>query len=198
MKKTIATKTATVSHSILGQAVTGSVTDPVPTTRAPSPPETYVPTKLGRGARPQRTQVAAAPKMASELRESASYSELFGSGVPDAATVADALTNASGWTGVVQNAVTWCQYAKQQESLAWKHATGLTDTLRVPFDFRNARDATIAESLPSTAKFFGAPKESAQKGVATRKKNRAEKAKAAAAPSPPPPTVNAAGAKLLN
>lgn len=204
MKKTIATKTASVSHSILGQAATGSVTvtDPVPTTVAPSPPTTYVATKLGRGFRPQRAQIAIAPKMASELRASATYAEQFGAGAPAAASVADALVNAGGWSGTRQNAQAWYNYARQQENLAWKHAFGLTDTLRVPFEFGEARDATIGEALPSTAKFFGATKESGKKAAATRKKNRAEKAALAAqappAAPPPPPTVNAAGTKALN
>ncbi len=201
-------KGATVSHSTLAQAAGASVTDPVPTKRAPSPPKGNVPVTLGRGNRPRRAQVALAPKMAAELRASGDYAAQFGAGAPDASSVADSLETASAWSDSLQNATAWYQYTKQQEHLAWKHALGLTDTLRVPYEFRLSRDATVGESLPSTAKFFGAPKDSAMKAAATRKKNAAAEkpagAKATASapadspPLAPPPAAPAATAKLLN
>jgi hypothetical protein len=200
MGRTIAKKTASVSHPILAQAAGVTVTDPVPTEKAPSPPAGYVPTKLGKKYRPQRTQVAIAPKVASELRASTGYAELFGSGAPPAASVADALETATAWSGTLQNATAWYQYVKQQEDLSWQHALGLTDPLRATFDFKLSRDATLAETLPNTASFFGAAKESAKKGVATRKKNEAVKKAATAQPtSPTPPSPPATtAAKLLN
>ncbi len=63
--------------------------------------------------------------------------------------------------------------------MAWKHAFGLTDPLRVPFEFRLTRDATIGQELPTVAKFFAASKEAAQKAVATKKRKASEAAAAA-------------------
>jgi hypothetical protein len=202
--KSIATKTASVTHQLLAQ--TTSVTDPLPTKSAPSPPKGYVPIKIGRGARPQRSQVAIASKAANELRGDASYAEQFGSAAPDRAAVADALTDAAAWSATLQNAAAWYQYVKQQESVAWKHAFGLTDPLRVPFEFRLTRDATIGQELPSVAKFFAASKETAQKAVATKKRKASEAAaaakKAVVAATPATSEViapaTAAAAKLLN
>jgi hypothetical protein len=209
-KKSIATKTAAVSHSILAHAAGVTVTDPLPTEKAPSPPAESVGVKAKRGLRPQRSQVAIAAKMASELRGSDSYATLFGSGAPAASSVADALVTASNWSGSLQNAETWYQYVKQQEGLAWEHALGLTDPLRVPFEFNLTRDATVGETLPSTAKFFAAKSESGKKAAATRKKNQAEKKAAAVETSTPPAaqtpatvaattvTTSVPAAKLLN
>lgn len=203
MAKTIAKKTASVSHPILAQASGAGVTDPVPTTASPTPPTGYVPTKLGKGLRPQRAQIAIATKVASELRSSTTYAQQFGSSAPDAAAVADALDHASAWSGTLQNATAWYQYVKQQENLAWKHALGSTEALRVPFEFHLSRDATVGEALPSTAKFFGASKEAAKKGAATRKRNEAagttgtKKKGTATAPASPPAT-SATPTKLLN
>lgn len=203
MQKT-AKKNASVSHAPVTQA--SGVTDPVPAEGAPSPPAGYVPTKAGRGFRPQRAQVAIAPKAAGEIRSSTRYTEQFGTAAPDPVSVADALTNASAWSAKLQNAAAWYQYVKQQEGLAWKHALTLTDPLRVPFEFHLSRDATVGQELPSVAKFFAAAKDTAKKGVATKKRKAAEKAAASKAAATPSAVVagaitdpvKAAAVKLLN
>jgi hypothetical protein len=64
--------------------------------------------------------------------------------------------------------------------------------LRVPFEFRLQRDATTAEGeFPSLKAFFGAAKERAQRGAATKKKNKA-KAKESAETQAPSQTQSAA------
>jgi hypothetical protein len=207
MKTKVVSKTASVSHVTLAQA--SGITDPIPTESAPSPPAGYVVTKTGKGGRPKRTQVAIATKAAGELRGLGDYTEQFGTAAPDQVSVADALTQAAAWSEKLQNATAWYKYVKQEEALAWKHAQGLTDPLRVPFEFRLTRDATVEEKLPSVAKFFAAPKDAAKKGAATKKRNAAEKAASAKkateaassntnAPSAVTDPVKAAAVKLLN
>ncbi len=207
MKKSVAKKTVSVSHTVLGQVAAATMVDPVPTATAPSPPAGYVSTKIGRGNRPQRAQVAVASKMATELQAYGSYAQEFGSAAPDPSTLADALVTAANWSGALQNATAWYQYVKQQEYLAWKHALGLTDSLRVPFEFQMSRDASVGETLPSTAKFFAARIEAGAKAAATRKKAAAEKAaanaKAVAAGGAAPvvtavPAAAAGSMKVLN
>jgi len=199
MKKTIAKKTASVSHQILAQGQSTGVTDPVPTTLAPSPPEGFIAAKIGRGNSILRSQVAIAPKAAAEVQKSTTYLQQFGSAAPDKASVADALTTASAWSGVVQNAAAWYSYVRQQESAAWKHATSLTDPLRIPFEFRQARDASVAKEFPSLASFYAGPKVRAQKAVATKKKNAAAataQSKMATAPAVEAPPQAAPAATL--
>jgi hypothetical protein len=169
--KSIANKTASVSHVVLAQ--TPGVTDPIPTQSAPSVPEGFVAaTKLGRGNRPQRNQIALASKVASELKACADYTQVFGTDSPAASVVADSLTTATGWSNALQNARAWYLYVREQESLAWRHALGLVDPLRANFELRLSRDASVAEALPSTASFLGAAKARAQKGAATRKRKK--------------------------
>jgi hypothetical protein len=193
MQKNINKKAASVSHVVLGQA---ALTDPVPTEKAPTPPD-YVPVKVGRGRAMLRSQVTMAPKVATELRGYAQYKEVFGATASDADTVAAALETASAWSASLANAAAWFKYVQQEAALAWQHARGLTDTLRAPFDIAVARDATVAETLPSTARFFGDPKAIAQRAVATKKKNKAAKTGSAPAAAPAP-AVTAAGSKAVN
>jgi hypothetical protein len=208
MKKSIAKKTASVSHTLLAQAQPAGVTDPIPTTLAPSPPPGYVATKIGRGGNSiLRSQVAIASKAAGEITSSTTYAT-FGAAVPDQASVASALSNAAAWSGVVQNASAWYAYVKQQEAAAWKHATGLTDTLQVPFEYQLGRDATLEKEFPSLISFYAGPKKRAQKGAATRKENAAGKgpknkgavaaAQPAVADASASPAPAAPAAKLLN
>ena len=208
MKKSVAKKTVSVSHAVLGQVAAASVVDPLPTETAPSPPAGYVKTTVGRGLRPQYAQIAVATKMAAEIQAYTAYTQEFGTAAPDPSSLADLLITAASWSGALQNATAWYQYVKEQENLAWKHAIGLTDALRIPFEFQTSRDASIAETLPSTTKFFAAPRERGAKAAASRKKAAAEQAAAnakavaagagAAPVVTPVPAATAGSAKVLN
>ncbi len=180
--KTSSTKSASVAHVVLAHAA-GAI-EAVPTEVAPSPPETFVASKLGRGNRPQRSQIDLALKVATEVRESPHYVQQFGAAAPNPVSVADALTLARGWSDKLQNAAAWYEYVKQQEHAAWKQAFTVSAPLRVPLEISLARDASVADSFPSLAAFFASGKERAQKGVATRKKNKAAKAAAATSSTP--------------
>jgi hypothetical protein len=192
VKKTIAKKTASVSHIILAQA--SGVTDPLPTADPPSPPKGFVPSKLGRGNRPQHAQIELAPRAATELRTSTTYAAQFGSAAPDPNSVADALTLARSWSDKLKGAGDWHDYVRHQEHLAWKHAMALSAPLRAPFEYRQERDTTLSKNWPSLEAFFGAAKERALKGLATKKKNKEAAAQAAQTAAKAP----AAPSKLLN
>jgi len=187
-----------------------SAIDPLPTQDPPVPPEGYTPTPLPRGTRPQRLQVAIAPKAAEELRAATSYAQQFSDAAPDAASVADALVTARAWSDHLQKAAAWHKYVQEQEHRAWTHALGLSDNLKDPFLFRQKRDPTVVERFPSLAQFLGAPAERAKRGASTRKNNKKKAAKAKGAtppptqPTPPPAEivvtdpVKTAAVKLLN
>ena len=182
-KKTAASKSATSTVSPIG------VTDPIPTVDPPAPPDGFVPMKLGRGGRPRKSQMNLASKAATELRKSKDYAAWFGAQVPAAGDIADAFTTAASWSSKLQLAKAWAEYVRQEESLAWKHALGQADGLRPEFEYRSARDNAVAQSLPSMTAFFAAPKESAVKAAATRKRavNEAAAAAKAAAKEEPAP-----------
>ncbi len=197
-----AAKSVAVADTVL--APTPSAAEPLPSGVAPTPPSTYVQVKLTRaGRRPLRAQVNLALKVATEIRGSTDYVQQFGSAAPNPGTVADALTLARGWSDKLQNATAWYEYVRQQENLAWTQATAILAPLRVPFEFRLARDASLAEEYPSTEAFFGAASANATKAAATRKSKKKEKEAAAAALAASAPTVTptpapAVSAKVLN
>jgi hypothetical protein len=192
MKK-LSKKSTSVAHTVLAQAA--GVTEPVPTEVAPSPPETFVASTQARGNRPQRTQINLALKVAAELRGSANYTQQFGDAAPNPVSVADALTLARGWSDKLQNAKAWYDYVRQEENIAWKQAFTISNPLRVPFEFRLARDASLADEYPSTDAFFGTAKVAAKKAIVTKKKKKEKAEKLAAATSSTPAT---AASKLLN
>lgn len=181
------------------------VVEPIPTALAPTPPSSYVPVAVPRGSRPQRSQINLALKVATEVRASSDYLQQFGNSAPNPVSVADALTLASGWSDSLQNATAWYEYVKQQEYLAWKQALAIVSPLRVPFEFRLVRDASVVEDYPSLNAFFAVARAAARKAVATKKKDKENAAKAAsAAPTSTPlaePTSTPPAApvsKLLN
>ena len=189
-----AKKSPAVSDTV--QAQPTGIAEPVPVSIAPTPPSTYVPSVLQRGMRPQQSQINLALKVATELRGSANYTQQFGDTAPNPVGLADALTLARGWSDKLQNAKAWYEYVRQQENVAWKQAFTLSAPLRVPFEFRLARDASVAEEYPSLEAFLGTAKAAAKKGVATRKKKAEKKMGTAAAATPP--TQSATPSKLLN
>lgn len=188
-------KSGPVVHAIL--AVAAGATDALPVASAPPPPEGFVPTKLGRGGRPQKSQINLAPKAATELRTSTHYAGEFGNAAPDPVAVADALSTARAWSDKLQNANDWQAYVKEQEHLAWKHAVAVSDPLRSLFEVRAERDPNIGTTYPSLSAFFGVAKERAAKGAATKKRQRNAKT-APVAQTTPTATTASTGTKLLN
>jgi hypothetical protein len=196
--KTHAHKSTTVSEATNDTAVPTGLVEPVPTAAAPPPPENYAVLPVERGNRPQRIQVSLALKVATELQSRSDYAELFGNAAPNPVSVADALTLAKGWSDKLQNATAWYQYVKQEEHAAWKQALTLTNLLRVPFEFRLARDASIGDLLPSLAAFLGAATARAVRGVITRKKNKAAKQATPASASSTSSSTTTSSADVLS
>lgn len=183
--------------------------DPLPHGEAPSPPEGYLPRKLGsmfRGSRPAHVQVGLAPLVANELRASQRYDAQFGVGAPDKERVADGLMVAAGWSHQLVKAKAWMEYVRVQEALAWKHATVESEALREPFVIVAARDRKAASEYPATAQYFGVAKARGKRAAATKRSERRKSqspaetpggankpepvAAVAVAPSAPAPIVN--------
>jgi hypothetical protein len=186
------TDAESVTHTVLAAAA--GVTDPLPTVDPPSPPAGYVPpSKVGRSPRPQRAQLQLAPRVATELHNATSYVQQFGDAAPDPGGLASSLTLARAWSDKLQLASAWYKYVQQQEHLAWKHAMGLMGELKVPFDFRAARDPSVATEFPSTAAFLAESSDRSKRAAATRAKNDKAAVKKAKEQVQPPPTQPPAG-----
>ncbi len=174
-------KNQSVASTTLG------VADPVPVALAPVVPSGWVPKSPGRqfsGYRPAQPEIEQAPTVAAELRSSDAIAEQLGASAPSAAAIADALAFAASWSHVLANAEAWAAYVKAQEGKAWKHALTLLEPLRAPFAYASGRSNTLADALPSTARFLALPKERAKRAATTKrskKKKSASKEEGAAA-----------------
>jgi len=167
-----------VDPTLVAQAA--GLASALPSADAPSPPATFNPAAKGsgRGVSPRYQQVELVPNIVNELANK-QYTQQFGDAVPAAGDVADALTLAHGWSAKVRTAEQWQVYTRYEEQLAWQHAFTQLDALEPSYAARRTRTPAVAEQYPSLTKFFDLPKESAAKGVATKKAKRDAKAKGA-------------------
>jgi hypothetical protein len=178
----------TKKHPDLDSESTFGGADAVPTDDAPSPPKGFALQKLARGTRACVAAVRAAPQAAEELRTSTTYSSTFGSNVPKAADLADAIQFASAWSAKRAQSEAWQTYVKQQEDLAWRYALGQLDVLRPSYVAATTANASVATEFAKTAQLFAPRSQAASKAVASKKAKAAAKAEAQAnPPSPAPP-----------
>jgi hypothetical protein len=154
--------------------------DPLPKHEAPKAPDGFVPGPLGallRNGRPAPVQVALAPKMAGEIRSSVSWIALLGASAPSHTAVADALSVAAGWSHQLALAQAWFEYVRRQEAVAWKHATGVLDSVRQPFRLVSDHDPKVAAAFPATTQYFGFARAKAQRAANARKNKKKEENK---------------------
>ncbi len=175
---------------------------------SPSPPTEWRPTPTRkvrgfRGLRPKQDQITNATASAKELQSSTTYVADFGATAPDPMAMAYTLTNASKWRDQWAAAKRWMAYCGEQR-IAWENeAMTQMNGLQPPFDYAVSRNQEIARKYRATARFMDTTKVITERGVATRRANKAAKKKAEAQ-SPPtstqssaasPPVVTAAAAK---
>jgi hypothetical protein len=166
--------------------------DVVPTDGAPAPPTGFAPQKLGRGSRPCKAVVQAAPQAAEELRTATTYESTFGSLAPSAAPLADAITFAASWSAQRASAEAWRTYTRQQEDLAWRYALGKLDALRPSYVAATSLDPTVTSQFSKVTQLFAPRSEAASKAAVSRKAAKAAKGSAqSAAPAQPSPATPA-------
>ena len=170
--------------------------DVVPQDDAPTPPKSYAPQKLGRGKRPTKAVMHAAPQVVAELRSSTTYESTFGALVPPAAPLADAIEFASSWSDKRAHAEAWRKYVTQQETLAWRHALSGIETLRPSYVAAASLDPTLPSVFAKTALLYASRSQSAAKGAASKKARKAAEAAAKAA-AEAQSTAAASGTKAL-
>jgi hypothetical protein len=144
---------------------------------APSP-------RVYQGFHPSSSEVEAASTAVVELTGFANYGSVFGPLAPTAAAVANALNLAVQWRNMRDSTESWDAYVRAEDGLAWKNALTLADELKPLFLIAVSKNSALAQQYPGLAQLFGAPKQVAKQGLATKKKNAKTSAAKAAAAAP--------------
>src|SRR6202011_992035 len=81
------------------------------------------------------------------------------------------------WSAMRTAASAWDAFCVDQEGLGWATLRPVMDRLRPLFDIAVKADPTLLVKVPSLGTLLGARTAIAQKGVATRQRNKQSKAK---------------------
>jgi hypothetical protein len=130
------------------------------------------------GLKPTTAQTDAAAGAATEMRDSSTWVDDFGSKAPDPTTMANNLATASEWRDAWVVARTWLAYCSEQRRLWEDAAFTEVEELKPLFDYSSDRDPTIAKRYPFTKLIVNARSASAQRGATTRKNNKKKAATA--------------------
>jgi hypothetical protein len=180
------TTTKSSNNATIRPSLTGAGADPIPAVGAPrTPPGFDASVPLGRGPTIKVGQTKAASLAAAELSASATYTQDFGTRVPEKSVIAKALVFAAGWSTEAGNAASWAKYAKLEQREAWSPALALMAALRPFFVLTTQQDSELAAKYPATAQYFEATRAPSKRAASTRKaKKRAAAPAAATATSP--------------
>jgi len=167
---------------------------PPPSVTVPVAPSGFVPVPGAdlKGYRPMQSELACVPDAVMELQSVPNWGLIFGITAPPAAQVAQRLSVASQWTGLLSDSQEWLAYVKSQEGMAWKDGLEVMETLKAPFQLATTANPAMLKQYPALQRLLGAQKVVAKKAVSTKKKNKATAAaNAAAAASATPATAPA-------
>jgi hypothetical protein len=158
-----------------------SVTPP-PARGAPSVPKGFDKSRPGRGGRLriQRSQLACASMVSSELSPLEASNADFGPHIPNLPSLGVAMRLAAQWSAERAKADAWVVYSRSQERLAWLPVLDALASFRPAFEHALNHDPSIAARYPSMALFYGIGSQSAKKAGRTRRARKSANAKAPA------------------
>jgi hypothetical protein len=147
----------------------------------PSVPSDYVADSGAtyRGVTPKKTELLVLAAAVKNLAQFASYTQAMGPYAPPYAATLALFTVVNEWSAMRTASSAWDAYCVDQEGLGWATLRPVMERLRPLFDIAVSADPTLLVKLPSLATLLGARTAIAQKGAATRKRNRVAKAKGA-------------------
>lgn len=145
-----------------------------PTVTFPAIPESFVPIEIKNylGVLPKAAQLAVMPGAVQELKNFADFAAVFGKTAPPQASVAQAFDIATLWSSLRSRTTVFEVFVACQEAMSWKEVHDYIARLQPAFELAVKSDATVGTEHPSLTRLFGAMKEIAAKGVATRKANK--------------------------
>jgi hypothetical protein len=180
-KKSAAHPTSTAEETTSTPAETpatttalASVTQAPPAITLAAIPPSFVPVdmKYYSGILPKAAQLAVMAGAVQELKNFTDFIGVFGKTAPPQASVLQAFDIAAQWSSLHSKMTAYELFCASQEALSWKEVHDYMARLQPAFELAVKSDATVATEHPSLTRLFGAAKEIAAKGVATKKANK--------------------------
>jgi hypothetical protein len=156
-----------------------SVGPPPAGANIPIPPTGFTPATPGefRSVVPRKPELAAMPQALIDLAKFTDFDKLFGGvGLAQAETM-QCLLMGSLWSTMRASTSQWDAYSVLQEGYAWRAIRAALLRLEQAFLLAAQANPALATTYPGLAALLGARKSIAQKGAATRRLNKAAKAK---------------------
>jgi hypothetical protein len=151
-----------------------SVAQAPPTITLAAIPPSFVPVdmKYYSGVLPKAAQLTVMAGAVQELKSFADFAGVFGKTAPPQASVVQAFDIAAQWSALHSKMLAYEVFCASQEALSWKEVHDYMARLQPAFALAAKSDATVATEHPSLTRLFGAAKEIAVKGAATKKANK--------------------------
>jgi hypothetical protein len=121
---------------------------------------------------PTTAQLQEVKGVIAELQGVTSFATDLGTDDVDAAGYVNDLSLAQGWTTEATTAEGWVAHAKSQRELAWHSVLAKTEKLKPYLKLKLESNPALAAKYSALAAFAGARSQAAQRGAATRQKNK--------------------------
>jgi hypothetical protein len=140
----------------------------------PSVPDGFEPTTGAayRGIQPRTSELVALPIAIGDLARFGNYAAVIGATAPPLDEVRQVFEVTNEWSTIRNASTAWDLYSRDQEGIAWRAMRSTMDRLKPAFELAAKTNPSIATTYPGLASLLGAKAVSAQKGAATRKRNR--------------------------
>jgi hypothetical protein len=162
---------STTTPAALAAPPSNAVIPPVPSDYVPQGGATY------RSVAPKKAELLVLPAAVKNLAQFASYAQVMGPYAPPFEETLALFTVVNQWSAMRTASSAWDGYSVDQEGLGWATLRPVMERLRPLFDIAVNADPTLLVKLPSLGRLLGARTVIAQKGAATRKRNKQSKAK---------------------
>jgi hypothetical protein len=145
----------------------------------PSPPAGFVPTSGAdyRGVMPKTAELAVLQDAVTEIQQCTDFTSIFGRTLPSVAVILGLFNSGAQWSSTRAKSEAFDDYCRTEEGLVWIEIRQMMAKIQPVFTQAVASDVTIGAQFSALGRLLGAQKAIAQRGVATRKANRAAKAK---------------------
>ncbi len=144
--------------------------------KIPATPENFEPTGGHGGAKVTKAELATLPLAIQDLQRFSTYAQVLGSTAPSIDEVLSTFTVALQWSMMRKGTVSWAEYAKEQEDIVWVVMRVLMERLKGAFELAAKTTPSLGTTFVHLRTFLGVKTVSAQKGAATKRRNKQKEA----------------------